>query len=74
MSILDQGMVYDFYNANSGHSEQSGLATLPLSQWPGVNRPGVTNSAWKRYNANPVLPNGRIDVHQAADPKVYHLS
>jgi hypothetical protein len=32
-------MVYDFYNANSGKTEQSGLATLPLSEWPGVNRP-----------------------------------
>ena len=58
-------------NANSGRTEQSGLATLPLSDWPGVDRPGVQNSAWKRHEGNPVLPNGRIDVHQAADPKVY---
>ena len=61
----------DFYNANSGSTEQSGLATLPLSAFPGVDQPGVRNSAWRRHVGNPVLPNGPIDTHQAADPKVY---
>lgn len=65
------GVVYDFYNANSGRSEQTGLATLPLAQFPGVAQPGVRNSAWKRHAANPLLPNGPTCTHQAADPKVY---
>lgn len=30
------GTIYDYYNANSGDSEQSGLATLRASDFPGV--------------------------------------
>ena len=32
--LVHEDTVYNFYNANSGHSEQSGLATLPLAQFP----------------------------------------
>lgn len=65
------GTVYDFYNANSGTSEQTGVATLPLSQFPGVAYDRVPPSLWRRDPANPVVANGPTCVHQAADPKVY---
>ena len=69
--VIHNDTVYDFYNANSGSTEQSGLATLPLTDFPGVDPTGRHNSAWRRHAGNPLLPNGPIDVHQAADPKVY---
>lgn len=65
------GTVYDYYNANSGSSEQSGLATLADHDFPGVHINDDPPSRWIRDPTNPILPNGPTCIHQAADPKVY---
>lgn len=64
------GMIYDFYNANSGVSEQIGLATLSLADWPGLDPTRNPVSRWRRDPTNPIVANGPSCVHQAADPKV----
>ena len=69
--VVHEGTVYDVYNANSGKSEQTGLATLPLADFPGVDLTGEHNPSWKRDAANPIVHYGPTCVHQAADPKVY---
>jgi len=71
--LVENETVYDFYNANSGRSEQIGVATLPLNSFPGIDLSGSKNPAWKRSNANPIVRNGPSCVHQAADPKVLFL-
>ena len=77
--VVHNGTVYDVYNAGGMNSfgkyaEESGLATLPLAQLPGIDH--TTNaSLWKRdWEANPVIPSGppgSADSRQAADPKVF---
>ena len=61
-----------YYNANSGKSEQSGIARLAhgCSSLPGIG--ANKSSEWQRDAHNPVIANGKqFDTHQAADPKVY---
>ena len=62
--LVHNGTVYDFYNANSGHTEQSGLATLPLAEFPGVDGTRSPVSRWLRNPANPIVRNGPTCVHQ----------
>jgi hypothetical protein len=48
------------------------LATLPLSDFPGLDEVRSPVSRWGRDPSNPILANGPTCVRQAADPKVYY--
>ncbi len=64
--------VYNFYNAARDGDEQSGLATLSLSKFPGVS--ASSPSVWQRFAGNPVIRNSNsssFDAAMASDPKVY---
>ena len=52
--LVHADTVWDFYNANSGSSEQSGIATLPLDEFPGLDPAGDHNPRWRRDPSNPV--------------------
>jgi predicted GH43/DUF377 family glycosyl hydrolase len=60
--VEHEGAYYNFYNAGSGKTEQTGLA--------------ISNDLihWVRYPFNPVVGNrpGHYDASMAADPKVFH--
>ena len=59
--VEHEGLFYDFYNAASGGTEQSGIA---------VSRDLFH---WKRYAGNPVIRNtaGGFDQEFCSDPKVF---
>ena len=72
------GIVYDFYNAAGVNAagapaEQSGVASLPLADFPGTD--AATNSSrWAKYAGNPLLPSGTgaaFDTAMASDPKIF---
>lgn len=76
--VVHNNTVYDFYNAagvNAAHAkaEQSGLATLSLDAFPGVD-PDTNTSLWSKFSGNPVIPSGptgSYDTSMASDPKVF---
>eukprot|EP00419_Tripos_fusus_P006518 CAMPEP_0172694398 /NCGR_PEP_ID=MMETSP1074-20121228/26642_1 /TAXON_ID=2916 /ORGANISM="Ceratium fusus, Strain PA161109" /LENGTH=393 /DNA_ID=CAMNT_0013514897 /DNA_START=365 /DNA_END=1546 /DNA_ORIENTATION=+ len=73
--VLHDGNVYDFYNAKgSTGNEQSGLATISLSDFPGVDTSAGV-SQWQRNPASPLIrngPKGSVDTQMASDPKVWY--
>jgi hypothetical protein len=76
--VLANGTIYDFYNAAGlnqyGRSaEESGFATLPLSELPGIDHTKNV-SLWHRDRRSPVIksgPPGACDTAMASDPKVF---
>ena len=76
--VLHNNTVYDFYNAAGVNAaqvkaEQSGVATLKLDAFPGVDT-GTNTSLWSKYSGNPIIPSGpagSYDTGMASDPKVF---
>eukprot|EP00823_Brevimastigomonas_motovehiculus_P002692 TRINITY_DN1620_c0_g1_i1.p1 TRINITY_DN1620_c0_g1~~TRINITY_DN1620_c0_g1_i1.p1 ORF type:complete len:372 (-),score=41.30 TRINITY_DN1620_c0_g1_i1:142-1257(-) len=71
--IKNGELFYDFYNAANEGTEQSGLASLPASSFPGLDLTRNV-SLWSRHPSNPLLPNGgsgSFDNLMASDPKVF---
>jgi hypothetical protein len=74
------GTYYDFYNA-AGYNdlgaaaEQSGIAMLADTRWPGVPQSGpIDATLWRPNSHSPVLPSGApssFDATMASDPKVF---
>ena len=77
--VITNGTIYDFYNAAGvneygKNAEESGFATLPLSQLPGIDHSNNV-SQWKRDPRSPVIasgPPGSCDTAMASDPKIFY--
>jgi hypothetical protein len=74
--LVANATVFDFYNAagtnaRGAYAEQSGVASVSLGDFPGID--GNT-SLWRQSASNPVLPSGppgSFDTRMASDPKVW---
>ena len=58
----------------NGDQEESGLATLPVADIPGIDHTTNT-SLWKRDPRSPLIksgPPGSCDSAMASDPKVFY--
>eukprot|EP01051_Picozoa_sp_SAG22_P016205 SAG22_NODE_2245_length_2796_cov_2.307008_2_plen_224_part_00 len=76
--VIANDTVYDFYNAAGvneygRNTEESGFATLPLSELPGIDH-AANKSLWARDARSPVIksgPPGAADTAMASDSKVF---